>query len=110
MFDSRWNNSFYTVNLVAYLINVSLNLLLLFSTPMLKRLDKMHYFLRTESGAQLQCKMAGLKNYIKEYSLLEKKNLKDVNLWEDYLIYAIIFDIKGVLDKDSKELYYKLTK
>ena len=97
-------------DVVVYLILVTIHSTLIFSTGFLREFNQRNFFVRTEEGVSLQCKMSGLKNYIKDYSKLEKRALNELVLWEDYLIYAIIFDLKGNLDKEVERLYEKLIK
>lgn len=46
---------------------------------------------RTDKGEEVNEKLEGLKNYIKDYSNLDEKSENDLTLWEDYLIYSVIF-------------------
>lgn len=62
-------------------------------------------FVTTEKGEEVQEKLIGLKNYLKEYTLIKDKNVEDIMLYEEYIIYAILFNIKGRLNKDSKKIY-----
>ncbi len=50
---------------------------------------------RTEYGVETNKKIEGLKNYIKEYSLLHEKNSDAIKIWDDYFIYYAIFDEKS---------------
>lgn len=59
---------------------------------------------RTSKGEVINEKLEGLKNYLKDYSLIHEKNEESLNLWEDYLIYSVIFNqnttiIKSICDK-----------
>ena len=47
----------------------------------------------TEKGKELNKKIKGLKKYIQEYSTLEEKGKESLVIWEEYLIYSIIFGI-----------------
>lgn len=96
------------IGIVSYIIIIAINCFLMFTKAFLSKFNQRNFFVRTKKGVELQCKMAGLKNYIKDYSQLEKKKLEEIVLWEDYLIYALIFDLKGSLDKEAKELYKNL--
>lgn len=96
------------INLIAILILIVIHFALIFMAIWSKKFNKRNLFVKTKEGVDLQCKMSGLKNYIKEYSKLEERELKELVLWEDYMIYAIIFDLKGNLDKEAKKLYEKL--
>ena len=47
--------------------------------------------------------MAGLKNFLKEFSQIDKKEPIEVKLWKEYLIYAQIFGIaKEVMERFEK--------
>ena len=48
---------------------------------------------RSEKGEELNKKIEGLKQYIKDYSLLKNKDKDALKIWEEYLIYSVIFDI-----------------
>ena len=53
-------------------------------------------------------KLAGLKKYLKEFSLINEKEPLEVMLWQEYLIYAQIFGIAKEVAKDFKKLYPEL--
>ena len=46
---------------------------------------------RTAKGEEINFKLEGLKNYIKEYSLLDTRGADEIEIWEDYLIYSVMF-------------------
>lgn len=48
-------------------------------------------WIRTEKGEEINIKLEGLKNYIKDFSMLNEKELKELKLWDDYLIYSVLF-------------------
>ena len=43
----------------------------------------------------------GLKKFLKDFTLLDERELKEVKLWKDYMIYATLF---GIADKVIKEM------
>jgi len=47
-------------------------------------------YVRSREAKVINSKLEGLKNYIKEYSLLKDKEYKDLIIWENYLVYSII--------------------
>lgn len=49
-------------------------------------------YLRTKKGREVNKKLKGLKKYLKDFSNLNEKCFNDVILWEDYLIYSVIFE------------------
>lgn len=48
-------------------------------------------FKRTKKGEEINTNLEGLKNYLNEYSLLEKRTYEEIKIWEDYLIYSVMF-------------------
>lgn len=52
--------------------------------------------------------LAGLKQYLVEFSRIKEKQPIEVNLWEYYLIYAQIFGIAKEVGKQFKDLYPEL--
>lgn len=54
---------------------------------------------RTELGEKVNVKLEGLKNYIKKYSLLKEKEKEQLKLWDEYLIYSVMFN------ENTKVLY-----
>lgn len=56
-----------------------------------------------KSVMKLYCQLNTLKDKIKNYSLLKEKNIEHYNLWENYLIFAIVFNL-------NKEIVLDITK
>ena len=50
-------------------------------------------------------KMAGLKKFLNEFSLIKDRKAIEVKLWEEYLMYAQIFGIAKKVAKEFKRLY-----
>lgn len=50
-------------------------------------------------------KMKGLKEFLLEFSLIDKKEAIEVTLWEEYLMYAQIFGIADKVAAQFKKLY-----
>lgn len=50
-------------------------------------------------------KVKGLKNYLKDYTLINERKAIEVNLFEEYLMYAQIFGIAKAVIKEFKDLY-----
>jgi len=55
----------------------------------------------TQNGADEKAKWKGLSNFMKDYSLLNEKEVLDLVLWEKYLVYATAF---GISDKVLEQL------
>lgn len=45
----------------------------------------------TKEFKDLKNKIAGLERFLKEYSMLEERTAKEIELWEEYLIYSVMF-------------------
>lgn len=67
-------------------------------------ISKIKSFERTEKGEEINIKIEGLKNYIKNYTLLAEKEKNDLVVWEEYLIYSVLFDVNKQLTKDLSKL------
>ena len=57
--------------------------------------------LYTQNGVDESAKWKGLKNYMENFSMIDKKELPEIVLWEEYLVYATAF---GIADKVLKQL------
>lgn len=61
-------------------------------------------YIRTKEGKEINEKIEGLRKYLLNYSKMEAKTKEEIALWEEYLIYAVIFDInKNIVN----EIYEK---
>lgn len=49
--------------------------------------------------------MSGLKKFLNEFSNIKERESIEVNLWEEYLMYAQIFGIAKKVAKEFKKLY-----
>ena len=49
--------------------------------------------------------MAGLKKFLKEFSMIDTREPIEVNLWNEYLMYAQIFGIAKEVADQFKKLY-----
>lgn len=98
----------YTLTIENYgLFFFSIFLFFLLAFLKMSAYDK-NKWVKTQKGYELYSKIVGLKNYIKDFSTLSEKELKEIEIWEDYLIYAIIFNNTSKLNKDALEFYKKI--
>lgn len=111
----------FTSNLIVYIIlinffvtffmlfsNSIVGVLCLFNTIILFLLcyiANKKIYIRTKEGKLLCDKLNGLNNFLTDFSIINERQLKEISLWDYYIIYAIIFDLKGNLDKDVNILY-----
>lgn len=55
---------------------------------------------RTKEGKILVEQIAGIKNYIHDFSLLSEKDKENIVLWEDFLIYAVVLEENEIIIND----------
>lgn len=55
----------------------------------------------TQQGTDEQAKWKGLKRYMEEFSMLDKREIPEIVIWEKFLVYATAF---GIADKVLKQL------
>ena len=65
-------------------------------------------FVRTSMGEDINEKLEGLKNYLKDYSSIDEMNENSLALWEDYLIYSVIFSQNDTAVKNICNKYISL--
>lgn len=77
-------------------------------------LMQINSYSRTEKGEEINRKIEGLKQYIKDYSFLKEKEQNELVLWEEYLIYSVIFGLNNtkIVENISKmiEIEYQYGK
>lgn len=64
-----------------------------------------HKYSSTPELRQEALNLAGLKKYLKEYTLIKNREPIEVNLFENYLIFAQLMGIADKVAKDFKDLY-----
>ena len=86
-------SNFDTINISYIIIEFSLFLLtwLIIGSSMFV-FNKEYILVKTHHGKELYMKLNGLKNYIKHFGNFEEKSLKEIALWEEYILYAIILN------------------
>lgn len=55
----------------------------------------------TQKGIDLKEQWKGLKKYMEDFSMLDKREVPELVIWEKYLVYATVF---GIADKVIKQL------
>ena len=61
-------------------------------------------YIRTEIARNLNNEIDGLKNFLKDFSVIEHRDKKEFIIWKEYLIYAILFDINNKAVSEYKEI------
>lgn len=62
-------------------------------------------YIATQELKEEAYRLAGLKRYLLEYTLIKDREVIEVELFENYLIFAQIFGIADKVSKQFKELY-----
>jgi len=57
-----------------------------------KTIEGNNRYERTKESKILVEQIAGIKNYIHDFSLLSEKDKENVVLWNDFLIYAVLLE------------------
>ena len=70
--------------------------------------SKILAIIRTDKGIELSGKLQGLYNYLKDFSNINDMEVKNINLYNEYIIYAIIFDMKGTLNNECEQIYQNI--
>ena len=63
------------------------------------------YFEVDSSMMEVAEQMAGLKKFLKEFTLINQREPIEVNLWNEYLMYAQIFGMADEVASQFKKLY-----
>ncbi len=55
------------------------------------------YHKLTKKGDEIRLKLTGLKLFLRNYSNMNKKSLKEIELWDEYMIYSVILNDNKVV-------------
>ena len=79
------------------------------SIPIYKFINKkINPVIRTDKALELTSKLNGLKSFLQDFTTINDKKIEEVKLYDDYILYAIIFNLKGSLNNESKQLYHNI--
>lgn len=59
----------------------------------------------TQEGVNEREKWKGLKKYMEDFSMLDKREIPEVAIWENFLVYATVFGIAHKVLKQLKIVY-----
>lgn len=59
----------------------------------------------TPQGEELTVQMFGFKKYLKDFTIINEREAREVQLWDDYLVYAQVFGIADEVAGQFKKLY-----
>lgn len=63
----------------------------------------------TQKGTDEKAKWKGLKKYMEDFSMLDKREVPEVVIWEKFLVYATVFGIADKVLKQLKIVYPNIT-
>lgn len=64
---------------------------------------------KTQKGYEVYVKLKGLKNFMKDYTNISNKSLEEIEIWEDYFIYEIMFNNDKNINVEAR-IFYKMLK
>lgn len=85
---------FVLIGLIPYIIITIIQVIVL--VVLLGKTDVL-----TQEGIDEQAKWKGLKKYMEDFSMLDKREIPEIVIWEKFLVYATVF---GIADKVLKQL------
>ena len=106
------NKVMHNIEKIIPIINISIGLIIFIINVVIFRFISKSYYLdsksksykRTLLGEELNIKIEGLKNYLTNFSLLNEKEKEELTLWEEYLIYSVIFNLNNKIVKELTPL------
>ena len=48
--------------------------------------------LLTKKGKDIKRKLCGLKMYLNDFSAMKSKDLNEIDLWDEYIIYSVVIN------------------
>ncbi len=73
----------------------------------LSSVNQQHYT-RSKLGNEINLKLEGLKNFLKDFSILDERDKKEIILWKEYLIFSVMFNQnENIIKELSKSLNIK---
>lgn len=57
-----------------------------------------------ENGKEFTKNLVGYYNYLKDFTLLSEREVSEIKVWKDLLIYATLFDVAEEVQKQLKKL------
>jgi len=62
-------------------------------------------FKRTDEANKINEKLMGLKNYLKDFSIMDNRLSNELKLWDEYLIYSVLFNQNQKIIKEYEYLF-----
>lgn len=94
-------------NLVFYMLGILPIIILKVCSLRLQSKIKNKIVVLTQEGVDEKAKWKGLANYMKDFSMIDEKEVPELVIWEKYLVYATAF---GIADKAIEQMKAKYPK
>ena len=92
-----------SVIVITVLVSLFMLFFIVFAIAYSVKLATDNGYIRTEKGKEINKQLDGLKLFMDEFSNINKKEAKYLSLWDDYLIYSVMFNSnKKIQDEYSK--------
>ena len=86
--------------LVGFSYFISFMPIIIYSTIYAKAFD----FIKNNNGIELKVKLDGLKKFLETFSNIHDRSIEEIKLYDDYILYTIIFNIKGNINEESNKI------
>ena len=63
-----------------------------------------YYHTYSEKGKEFNAKLLKNYNYLKDFSLLSEREISEIKVWKNLLIYATLYDVADEVEKQLKKL------
>lgn len=106
VFMSDFNEAiFLTIIIITVLCSVLISFFVIFIIAYSFNLATDKGYRRTEKGKEINSQLDGLKLFMDEFSNIDKKESKHLVLWEDYLIYSVMFNINKKIQNEYSKFF-----
>ena len=69
-----------------------------------------HAYQKTDKGIDLSVKVKCLRRFISEFTDLKNQTISSIKIWDEYIVYALLLDVDGKINKDVNSFYDKYLK
>ena len=59
----------------------------------------------TDVGKSQLTEAIGLKKFLEDFTMIDKREIKEVSIWDSYLVYATLFGVSDKVIKQMKKVY-----
>lgn len=59
----------------------------------------------SDKGREQLAEAVGLKKYLEEFSLIDERGVQEIEIWQEYLVYATLFGIADKVLEQLKKVY-----